>query len=143
MENELQCKHKGKKKVKTEKLQLDKRLRLCLNIVVYHTSLHQINIVVKSRLKAIGKRHAKKLPKFNNRQNKTERQEPKPIPKNVAHNFSSYTLSNDELVALSYGLDHQIPIRNNRSNITTEFEYFYQNLLSDVNHIYLKFNLVR
>ena len=50
MENELQCKHKGKRKVKTEMLQLDKKLRLCLNIVVCHTSLLQINIVVKSRL---------------------------------------------------------------------------------------------
>ena len=75
--------------------------------------LHQINIAVKSRLKAISKRHAKKLTKFNNRQNKTEGQEPKQIPKNVVHNFSSYALSNNELVALSYGLDHQIPICNN------------------------------
>ena len=101
----------------------------------YHTLSHQINIVVKSRLKAISKTHAKKLTTFNSRQQKTERQEPKQIPKNVVHNFSSYTLSNDELVALSYGLDHQIPIRNNRSNITTEFEYFYQNLLNDISHI--------
>ena len=46
-----------------------------------------------------------------------------------------YTLSNDKLVALSYGLDHQIPIRSNRNNITTEFEYFYQNLLNDISHI--------
>ena len=87
--------------------------------------LHQINIAVKSRLKAISKRHAKKLTKFNNRQNKTEGQEPKQIPKNVVHNFSSYALSNNELVALSYALDRQIPIRNNWSNITTKFEYFY------------------
>ena len=39
------------------------------------------------------------------------------------------------MVALSYGLDHQIPIRNNRSNITTAFEYFYQHLLNDISHI--------
>ena len=39
------------------------------------------------------------------------------------------------MVALSYGLDHQIPIRNNRNNITTEFEYFYQTLLNDISHI--------
>ena len=39
------------------------------------------------------------------------------------------------MVALSYGLGHQIPTRNNRSNITTEFKYFYQNLLNDVSHI--------
>ena len=46
-----------------------------MNIVIYHTLLHQIHIAVKSRLKAISKRNAKKLTKFNNRQNKTERQE--------------------------------------------------------------------
>ena len=74
-------------------------------------NFYHINIAVKSRLKAISKRHTKKLTKFNNRQNKTERLEPKRIPKNVVHNFLSYTLSNVELVALSYGLDHQIPIR--------------------------------
>ena len=39
------------------------------------------------------------------------------------------------MVALSYGLDHQIPMRNNKSNITTEFEYFYHNLLNHISHI--------
>ena len=77
MENELQCKHTEKKKVRKEILQLDKKLRLCLNIVTRHTLLHQINIAVKSRLKAISKRHTKKLTKFNHRQNETEGQEPK------------------------------------------------------------------
>ena len=37
LENELQCKHTEKKKVRKEILQLDKKLRLCLNIVIYHT----------------------------------------------------------------------------------------------------------
>ena len=50
-------------------------------------------------------------------------------------NFLSHTLSNVELVALSYGLDHQIPIRNNRNNIATEFGHFYQNLLIYISHI--------
>ena len=91
MENELQqCKHQENKKLKKEILQLDKKLRLRLSIVTYHTLLHQINIAVKSRLKTINKRHAKKLANFYNRRNKTERQEPKRVPKNVAHNFSSY-----------------------------------------------------
>ena len=135
MENELKCKHTEKKKVKKEILQLDKKLSLCLNIIIYHTLLHQVNIAVQSRLKAMSKRHAKKLTNFNNRQNKTERYEPKRIPKIVLYKSSSHTLSNDELVALSYGLDHQITIHNNRSNIATEFEYFFQNLLNDISHI--------
>ena len=37
IDNELQCKHTEKKKVRKEILQLDKKLRLCLNIVIYHT----------------------------------------------------------------------------------------------------------
>ena len=77
MENKILCKHKEKKKVKEEILQLDKKLRLCLNIVIYHTLLHQINIVLKSKLKAVSKRDTKNLAKFNSTQNKTERQEPK------------------------------------------------------------------
>ena len=108
--------------------------RKCYNNFCY-TLLHQINIAVKSRLKAISKRPAEKLTEFKDRQNKTERQEAKRIPKNVVDNFSSYTLSNDESVALSYGFDHRIPIRNNRSYITTKFEYFYQYLLNEISHI--------
>ena len=65
------------KKVKKEILQLDKRLRLCLNIVIYHTLLYQINITLKSILKALSEQRLPKLPKINNRQNKTERQGPK------------------------------------------------------------------
>ena len=72
------------KKLKKEILQLDKKLRLSFNMVIYHTLLHHINIVVKSRLKAISKRHAKKLAKFYNRQSKAERQESKRIPENIA-----------------------------------------------------------
>ena len=67
MENKLQYKHTEKKKIKKEILQLDKKLRFCLNIVTYHTLLHQIYIAVKSRLKAISKRNAEKLTKFRNR----------------------------------------------------------------------------
>ena len=39
------------------------------------------------------------------------------------------------MVALSYGLDHKIPICNNRNNTRIEFEYFYQNLLNEISHI--------
>ena len=77
MENILQCKYQEKKKIKEEILLLDKKLRLCLNMVIKHDLLHQINITVKVRLKVIGKRHTKKLKKFYNRHDKTESQEPK------------------------------------------------------------------
>ena len=75
MENKLHCKYQEKKKVKEEISLLNKKLRLCLNMVINHNLLHQINITVKVRLKVI--RHTKKLKKFYNRHDKTESQEPK------------------------------------------------------------------
>ena len=54
MENGLQCKHQ-ERKLKNETLQLHKKLRLCMNMVIYHTLLHQRNIAVKSKLKATSK----------------------------------------------------------------------------------------
>ena len=66
------------------------------------------------------------MTKFYNRQDKTEHLEPKLIPKNAVQNLSSYTVSNDKLLALSYGLDYQIPIHYNRNSIAAEFDYFYK-----------------
>ena len=51
------------------------------------------------------------------------------------HNFSSYNLSQVEINALSYGLDHHIPTNINRNSITTEFESFFQSLLRDICHM--------
>ena len=44
MENELLCEHKENEKLNKEILQLDKRLRLSLNMVIYYILLHQISI---------------------------------------------------------------------------------------------------
>ena len=51
------------------------------------------------------------------------------------HNFSSYELLHKEMKALSYGLDHHIPSKINTTQLQTEFEHFYQNLLRNMTHI--------
>ena len=49
-----------------------------------------------------------------------------------------YQLSDDELTALLYGLDHYIQNKLNCNKIHIEFEQFYQNLVKDISHkIYL------
>ena len=55
--------------------------------------------------------------------------------KNTVLNFSLYQLFNDELTALSYGLDHRIPSKVNHNRIYTEFQQFYQSLLKDISHV--------
>ena len=49
-------------------------------------------------------------------------------------NFSSYALPDGEYKALSYGLDHHIPTPCNYNAAETEFELFYQNILSNILH---------
>ena len=50
--------------------------------------------------------------------------------KHIVHNFSSYNLSQVEINALSYGLDHHIPTNINRNAISTEssksFKRYFQ-----------------
>ena len=52
--------------------------------------------------------------------------------KNTVHNFSSHSLTREEQVALSFGLEQHIPINTNKNLIYTEFEHFYQNLLNNI-----------
>ena len=56
--------------------------------------------------------------------------------KHTVHNFSSYQLSEEEYKALSYGLDYHIPSQANNNVINTEFEKFYQSILSNFSHIF-------
>ena len=44
--------------------------------------------------------------------------------KSVVHNYSCYVLSKYEKIALSCGLENQIPTKTSRTAISTEFEQF-------------------
>ena len=131
----MQVKHQEKKKLKQEIKTLSTQLKIALSMLVYTTLLHRINIAVKSRIKSIAKRHEKKLSKFKKRQQKSDIKNRIQVSKNTIQNFSSYTLSDDEIMALNYGLDQHIPYTVNYNSINTEFELFYQNILRDTSHI--------
>ena len=135
METELQNKHQQKKKIKKEISSISFQLKNILGLYVYHAMFHHINIAVKSRRKSIRMRHGKKSVKFRQRQNIDEDYNRHKIAKQIIHNFSSYTLTDIEIKALSFGLDHPLPLKVNRTNISTEFEYFYRNLLNDISDL--------
>ena len=54
---------------------------------------------------------------------------------NVIHNFSSYTLSDDESMALNYGLDQHMSQTVTYNFINREFELFYQSILRNIFHL--------
>ena len=83
-------------------------------------------------VKSISKRHRKKLIKFRNRQTTPKKISENSYMKHTVHSFSSYHLSEEEYNALSYGLDYHVPSKANNNVINTEFEKFYQSILSNI-----------
>ena len=92
--------------------------------------------MTKNRFKVLLKRHLRKLDKIRKRKAVIgNRMKPSMHIKHTVHNFTSYVLSDEVYKALSYSLDHHIPTSSNHSTVETEFELFYQNILSNISHI--------
>ena len=51
---------------------------------------------------------------------------------NLLHKFSSYSLTREKQVAISFRLKQLIPISTKNTLIYTKFEHFYQNLLNNI-----------
>ena len=135
MESEMENKHHEKKKLKKDIVLISNQLKTGLRVLLYNALLHQVNIAVGSRYKVISIRHQKKIVNLiKNQKNNYESNKPS-LMKHMVHNFSSYALTEDEMNALAYRLDHHIPTNINKNAIFTEFEQFFQNLLRDISHI--------
>ena len=102
--------------------------------MVYSVLLNTINIAIKSRVKVIKLRHNKKICNLRKQDGIDKLSKTKP-PKNIKHNFSSCDLTEEEIQALSHGLDQHIPSNPDRYKINTDFEYFYQNVLNDISDL--------
>ena len=102
METELQKKHREKIKLREEIKNFVVQLKNELELMLYNTLKHQINKTIGSRRIAISSCHKKKLEKFRERQLKLKQQNEEKIKRQIIHNFSSYVLSHEECIALSY-----------------------------------------
>ena len=136
METGIQNKHCEKKSFKKEIRQKCILITSTLGIVVFNALLHHLNNVIKRKQTAILLHHHKKLEKFRFRQNKHTSDKQNNFQSSIVHNFSLYSLSQTELNALSFGLDHYIPTNINRNSIQTEFDSFYQRLVNDMPNIF-------
>ena len=135
MESEIQSKHLEKKKLKKELRSICIQPKSVLGLSLYNALLHQVSFAVKSRQKAILKRHEKKLIKFRKNQSIAPKNHKHSFAKCIVYNFSSYDLSNAEITDLSYASDTHIPTNTNGNTIAIEFELFIQNLLRNISNI--------
>ena len=125
MDTELQDKHYQIRKMRREIRSIAISLKSLLSLILFNAIIHQVEVVIGSRLAAIKKSNEKKL--LNLRQQNVNARD-SAVTKQIIHNFSSYNLSRDEELALCYGLDQHIPNNSTRNTIKTEFKLFYQGL---------------
>ena len=128
MQREIQSKHLDKKKLKKKLKSICIQLKSVLGLFLRNALLHQVSFAVKSRQKAILKRHEKKFIKFRKNQIIAPQIHKSSFAKCMVHNFSLYDLTDAEITALSYGLDIHISTNANSNTIATEFELLFQNL---------------
>ena len=125
MDTELQDKHYQIRKMRREIRSIAISLKSLLGLILFNAIIHQVEVVIGSRLAAIKKSNEKKL--LNLRQQNVNARD-SAVTKQIIHNFSSYNLSLDEELARCYGLDQHIPNNSTRNTIKTEFKLFYQRL---------------
>ena len=67
--------------------------------------------------------------------NKRRKGEQQKTHRKIAHNYTTYTLSDEQYEALSFGLDTQILVKVDENAIYIEFEIFFKSLLKDISNI--------
>ena len=55
--------------------------------------------------------------------------------KHTVGNMSSYVLSDEEQLALTFGLDQHVPVKSDTNLINTEFGNYFQNIKSSITNI--------
>ena len=110
LQNKQHEKKKKKKQLKKEIKQIGVELNSVLGIILYCSLIYQTNIAVSSGRVTISVRHKKKVEilrgrKYEQKQSYAETK----FDKHIVYNYSIYSLSNEQYIALAYGLDFQIP----------------------------------
>ena len=127
MEAEVQNKHIERRKIKKELRSISANLRITLGVVLFNEIKKKIikkkNVAMKSTIKAITYRHEKRLCNLRKLQQHYVNTKSKQHPvKQIIHSFRSYVLLPDEEIALSHGLNQQIPSTLNKIDIGSELK---------------------
>ncbi len=127
LETEIGNKHKAKKKINEQIIASNNRLKSQLSYLEHKAIQYRLRTNMRKWIGKWKATQAKKLEKLRKEAN-PDVESTKPLP-NIVHNFSSYALSEEEMKALAYGLDHYIPDKIDKRRLEVEFENVYQNIL--------------
>ena len=121
MNAELRQKHREKRKLKRENIQLSMKLKAKVGLVLFNGVIYSLHKSFKQKSITVTKRYEKKLVKLRKDKRLAFGENIKYI-RHTVHNFSSYQLSSKEREALSFRLDEHIHSVCNRNKLCTEFE---------------------
>ena len=80
---------RNKKKITREIKQLTFKLKNTVNTIIFDGVIYKLNIVTKSRSKAVKKRHDQKLYKIRRKNDRSSINDVSKFVKSTVHNFSS------------------------------------------------------
>ena len=121
--------------MKKELKELSMKLNAELGFVAYQSLKYRVRGVVRTKREGWKATHEKKLENLKACLRNGNPVVNNDFAKNVVHNFSSYQLSQEKIQALSYGIDHYIPVKIDKRRVEVEFENLYRNVLIGVTNI--------
>jgi hypothetical protein len=125
---EMQNQRRKQSRLKEKLRRSTEELRSTLGFITFHAFNFVTNKEIKRKKKTWRKTHDQKLKNlFNKKQDNDAKGKRKP-PRNIVHNFSTYTLTPEEEHILTFGLDHHIESKLDDNSIKTEFEAMYYHL---------------
>ena len=129
IEAELNNKHREKKKTKRELKELSAKLSAELSFIAHQSLKYRVRSLVAAKKKGWKATHEKKMQNLKANLRDSNLVASNDFAKKVVHNFSSHHLTQEEVEALSYGIDHYIPVKTDKRKVEVEFELFYKNVL--------------
>ena len=105
-----------------------------IGFIFYIAFASKIDKSIRKKKKQWTETHKKKLWHLSQTQKNPTKVKTR-FTEKIIHNFSSYALSEEEKLALSYSLHERIPVKLNENKIQTEFESFYYNNMQHTGHL--------
>ena len=137
IKTEIKRKHGKKKEVKNEIERLSVSMRGSLTWLLFQALRTKVRALVAIRRRKWKTTHERKLNSLRAEAPTTTSSAARVISpsRGVVHNFSTYTLSDDEHRLLSFSLDHYIPGKDYGKRTQVEFERLYQEILDHTGHL--------
>ena len=131
----LKNKHRLRNRLKREIAEKRSMIRETMSFLLFNALRYKIRMIVAARKLKWSTIHNRKLEGLRHEGQPQKNGSKAKLIRSVIHNFSSYSLSEEEIKVLSYSLDHYVPGKEYGKRTQVEFERFYQGIQQHTSHL--------